>query len=88
MQVGFLDWLRDLLLWVPKMIWQGMLEALSALLHSIPVPSWLASAGGWFSGLPSGVVYFSQALEIPTGLTIVLAAFVLRFLIRRIPLIG
>lgn len=88
LQVGFKDWLRDLLLWVPRKIWELMLDGLASVIEAIPVPSWLADAGDAFSGLPSGVLYFVDALNLGAGMTIILGAYVLRFLIRRLPVIG
>lgn len=87
-QLAFKDWLRDLLLWVPKKIWGLILDGLAAVINAIPVPDWLADAGGLFGALPDGVVYFVQAFELGTGLAVIVGAYVLRFLIRRIPIIG
>lgn len=87
-QLGFKDWLRDLLLWVPKKIWEWVLDGVAAVLEAIPVPSWLSSAGSVFDAIPDGVLYFAQALQLPAGLSMVISAYVIRFLIRRIPIIG
>ena len=35
-----------------------------------------------------GVAYFAQGLQIPAGLGIIITAYVLRFIIRRLPIIG
>lgn len=87
-QLGFKDWLRDLLLWVPKKLWELFLDGVAAVLEAIPVPSWLSGAGAVFDAIPDGVIYFAQALQLPAGLSMVLGAYVLRFIIRRIPIIG
>lgn len=87
-QIGFKDWLRDLLLWVPKKLWDLFLDALVAVVEAIPVPSWLSSAGGVFDAIPDGVIYFAQALQLPAGLAMIISAYVIRFIIRRIPIIG
>lgn len=84
----FKDWLRDLLLWVPKKIWELIVDGVVGVLEAIPVPSWLSSAEGVFDAIPDGVVYFAQALQLPAGLSMVLSAYALRFIIRRIPIIG
>jgi hypothetical protein len=39
-------------------------------------------------GIPSGVWYFLDLMNFPTGLRLVVSAYVTRFIIRRIPLIG
>jgi len=41
-----------------------------------------------FSALPPGVWYFLDLFRLDFGLPIVIAAFVARFLIRRLPVIG
>lgn len=87
-QLSFKDWLRDLLLWVPRKIWELLLDGLAAVIEAIPVPAWLADIGDVFDAIPDGVVYFAQALQLPAGLSMVIAAYVLRFLIRRLPIIG
>lgn len=87
-QLGFKDWLRDLLLWVPRKLWELFLDAVVAVLEAIPVPSWLSSAGSVFDAIPDGVIYFAQALQLPAGLAMVISAYVIRFIIRRIPIIG
>ena len=38
--------------------------------------------------LPSDVIYYLQVFHVGTGLTIIFAAYVVRFIIRRIPFIG
>jgi len=87
-QLGFKDWLRDLLLWVPKKLWELFLDGVTAVLEAIPVPSWLSGASAVFDAIPDGVIYFAQALQLPAGLSMILGAYVLRFIIRRIPIIG
>lgn len=87
-QLSFKDWLRDLLLWVPKKIWELVLDGLAAVIEAIPVPTWLANIGDVFDAIPDGVIYFAQALQLPAGLSMILGAYVLRFLIRRLPVVG
>jgi len=41
-----------------------------------------------FSGLSSGVWYFLDYCQVPMGLPLLIAAWVSRFLIRRLPVIG
>lgn len=87
-QLSFKDWLRDLLLWVPQKIWELILDGLAAVIEAIPVPTWLENIGDVFDAIPDGVIYFAQALQLPAGLSMILAAYVLRFLIRRLPIVG
>jgi hypothetical protein len=41
-----------------------------------------------FAGLPSGVWYFLDLFAFSQGIPIILSAFVTRFIIRRLPVIG
>jgi hypothetical protein len=41
-----------------------------------------------FSGIPAGVWYVFDLFKLPIGIQLVLAAYVTRFAIRRIPVIG
>lgn len=88
LQVTFKDWLRDLLLWVPRKIWELVLDAMAAMIEGIPVPEWIANIGDMFDAIPDGVIYFCQALQLPAGVSMILGAYVLRFLIRRLPVVG
>ena len=85
---GFKDWLRDLLLWFPRKIYELVLDGLAWVIEQIPVPAWLDNAGSYFAALDPGITYFLEAFEFTTGIGILVAAYVLRFLIRRIPVIG
>lgn len=51
----------------------------------IPSPN---SLNGVLAGITSGTWYFLDAFKLPQGLSMVLAAYATRFLIRRIPVIG
>ena len=41
-----------------------------------------------FGSLPSGVWYFLNYCEVPFGLPLLISAYISRFLIRRMPVIG
>jgi hypothetical protein len=83
-----LTWLVSFVQWIGDLAISTALGALITLLNAIPVPSWMSSAPSVLAGVPSGVVWVFQILQLPAGLVILLSAWVLRFLIRRIPLIG
>lgn len=86
--LGILEWLLELVAWVPKKIWELLLDALASAIEAIPVPDFVASAGNWFGGIPSTVIYFGQFFAVAEGLAMIMSALVLRFVLRRIPLIG
>jgi hypothetical protein len=60
-------------------------EFMSYLVPKLPGASTLSSA---FAGIPSGVWYFLDLFVVGTGVKMCLAAYVTRFAIRRIPVIG
>jgi hypothetical protein len=83
-----LAWLVTMLLWVPHKLYGLILAGLGAVIAAIPVPGFMLNVGNYAAGLPSGVAYFAQSLQLPLGLSILVTAYVLRFCIRRIPIIG
>lgn len=83
-----LVWLKDLLLWLPNKLAELILDGLAALIEAIPVPSWLSNAPTFLGNIDPTVAFFLEGFQFAQGLLIVFAAYVLRFLIRRIPVIG
>lgn len=85
----FAQWLLDLLLWVPRQVFSAIVAAFAALLNAIPVPDFVADLGPAFTSLFAGTTgYFLDLMQLPYGIGVVSSAYVLRFLIRRIPVIG
>lgn len=66
-------------------IYEAFLTGLAAVLSAIPVPDALVS--GTFT-LPDGVLWFASVLEIDYGASVMVGAWITRFIIRRIPVIG
>lgn len=80
-----LDWILSGLnhLFV-EILFAPVLGFISDSFHAIPLPDWynygtvsLGSAG-----------YFIAIAEVPLGVTMILSAYVIRFAIRRLPVIG
>lgn len=84
----FAGWLKDLLLWVPKKIFELMMDAFAVLFESLPVPDFIIQASSAFSGISGNVLFFASKFAIAEGMAIYLGALVLRFIIRRIPFFG
>ena len=61
-------------------------EFIGLVVQLIPDPS--SSVNGTLSGIGAGTWYFLEAFMLPQGLSLVIAAYATRFLIRRIPVIG
>ncbi|MCY1371033.1 hypothetical protein D9M68_896980 [compost metagenome] len=83
-----LEWILEMVLWLPKKIWSLLLDGLASVIESLPVPDFVASAGNFFGNIPGSVVYFFQFFAVGEGLAMIATALVLRFALRRIPLIG
>lgn len=81
-----LDWLSDELqnffLWVYHKILSGFAYAL----ESVPVPDFMATMGT--ISIPSEVAWFASAFQLDVGLSLIVASYSARFLLRRIPAIG
>lgn len=83
-----LQWLLDFILWLPRKITQIVLEGIASFFQSIPAPDWMTGAASAFAGIPSSVLYLVSHLHLDVGVGIILSAYAVRFLIRRIPVIG
>lgn len=83
-----LDWVLELVEWIPKTIWKELLDAFASAIEAIPVPDFMNQAGSFFGDIPGEIVYFFQFFAVAEGVAMILSALVLRFLIRRIPIIG
>jgi hypothetical protein len=83
-----LSWLLTFIDWICTEVFSVVMGALLAILNAIPVPSFFTNASTELAGLPAGVLYFAQAADLSTGCSVVISAWLLRFLIRRIPIIG
>ena len=84
----FAAWLLDLLLWVPRKIFELLTDGLAAVLESIDPPGWMQNLGGYVGQVPDSVWFFLRGLELGYGLTVIGSAYALRFLIRRLPVVG
>jgi hypothetical protein len=84
----FAAWLKDLLLFVPRYLWQQITDSLASLIERIPVPDFVIQAKLNFSNLPTDMLYYMDVLQIPLGMSFIISALLLRFILRRIPIIG
>lgn len=83
-----LTWLLEAFLWVPQKLYELVLAGLATVIEAIPVPEFMEDLGSMVAGLDPAIAYFGAPLQLGTGLTWVFTAMSLRFLIRRIPVIG
>jgi len=82
----WLEWIRDELHAFFLWLYESVIGGVATLFESIPVPDALLNSAGHV--VPAGVSFFATAFEIPIGLSIIVGAYIARFILRRIPLIG
>lgn len=83
-----LQWLKDLVEYAALHIWKLLLSGLASVIEAIPVPSFFSQAGDLLGSVPATVLYWVSFLHADFGIPLVLGAYLLRWLIRRIPFIG
>lgn len=81
-------WLAAFLVDLPLYILSLFLTGLATFINDIPAPGFFSSAAGYISSLPPLVSFLMSSFQIGAGITIIVTAFTIRFLIRRIPFIG
>jgi hypothetical protein len=67
-------------------LWQLVLSGAASLAEIIPVPSFLMNIETVI--IPSSVGFFLDPFELEYGIGIIVAAYIARFIVRRIPVIG
>jgi len=82
------EWFVDLVKTFGQWVWQAVLDALASVIEGIPVPDFVLNAGSVFSSIPPEIAAFWGFFAISEGLAMIVSAYSLRFLIRRIPFIG
>lgn len=74
----------DMLFTVMGWIWTGFV----ALLDTLGLTEQIDNAGHAFDAIPDGVWFFMNMFEMHLGLGLVMAAYGIRFFIRRLPVVG
>lgn len=85
---NMLEWVVDFFQWLVVKVFLLIFEALVFVLGLIPVPEWMESLAGNAAAISPTILYFAAPLQLGTGLAWIVSAYVLRFLIRRLPVIG
>lgn len=58
-----LQFLVDLLLWIPRKIWGLLLDGLSAVIAAIPMPAWVGEMAGAASAIPASVTWWLDLIR-------------------------
>jgi hypothetical protein len=83
-----MDWWLDLELWLPRKIGALVLDALASLIEAMPAPAAIETFTSNIGTAMSGAGYLAGIFAVKEGLALIAAAYVARFVLRRIPLIG
>jgi hypothetical protein len=74
--------LESFFIWV----WQSTLDLSASFVELIPVPDFLINISP--VSIPSGVIFMLEPFALQSGITIMVSAYIARFLVRRLPIIG
>lgn len=83
------DWVIDFATYLPKVLYSSFVDLVLYIIGLLP-DSGLSSAVSYLTSISgySGLAYFLGLAQFDIGLPLILGAYVIRFLIRRIPIIG
>ncbi|MCW8827519.1 MAG: hypothetical protein OQK94_00520 [Gammaproteobacteria bacterium] len=83
-----LGWLWEVIIFLPKLLWDYLGDAVVTYVEEMEVPTWMENASNLGSVITPEMAYFMQGFALAEGLAIIGAALLLRFILRRIPIIG
>ena len=82
---GF-GWLIDeIQLWFLDM-YDGILSGVASMFEAIPMPDFMVNMGTM--NFPPTVLFFIDMFQVKAGLSIIVAAYTFRFILRRTPIVG
>jgi hypothetical protein len=91
-----LDWVYDVVQWLLDGLKWPFLEgfrlllgALAGVIEAIPAPEWVGDMAGYAQTIASGPGGWAWSmLGVSEGLAIIASAYTIRFIIRRLPVVG
>lgn len=78
------SWVIDLILLVFGWFWDGLM----ALLDAFGLADQIRESAALFDNIPESVWFFMNMFQIQYGIGLMLVAYVIRFTIRRLPVVG
>lgn len=84
----FASWMMDVLLWLPRQLFSEFMGGMLQFLQMIPSPEFALSLAQSVAQVPEAMKWWMGMANLGTGAQLVGGAYVGRFLLRRIPLIG
>lgn len=82
----FLDLIIDVLLWLPRKIYEYTADAIIYFINLVPDDS--LDVQGTLNGWSGDILYFLTLFQIQYAVTALFTALIARFILRRIPVIG
>lgn len=82
----FLTLIIDVLLWIPRKIYEYVADAISYFIGLLPTNSFDTQSA--LNGWSGDILYFLTLFEIQYAITVTFTALIARFILRRIPVIG
>jgi hypothetical protein len=86
--VQFAQWLWSMFTAVPLHVLSLLLQGLAAFIAWIPAPAFFSNAGQWIGNVPPLAAFLLSTTQVGALITILVSAYTLRFIIRRIPFLG
>ncbi len=83
-----LQWFKDWVEYALLHAWKLLCDGFASVIEAIPVPSFFATASSQLGGIPGTVVFWLSFIQADFGIPLVISAYVLRWVLRRIPFIG
>lgn len=83
-----MQWIYDLATNIPELVFSWFVDGALAFIKWIPVPDFVREAARSMQFIPPEVSWFLSVAKFNEGLLMVMGAYILRFITRRIPLIG
>ncbi len=82
---AFAGWLSNLVLYVPRKIFEWFGDAVGNMVKNIPVPQFVTDAKNAMTNLPASVIWLLDLFQVKFGLTVIFEAIAARWLTRFIP---
>ena len=80
------SWIQEQLTTFALWLFEKFLGGMAAIIEAIPVPDFLTDIGSLT--IPPSVAWAASAFELQSGMAIIVTAYGLRFIIRRLPIVG
>lgn len=85
---SIIEWIIAFPEWVIRWVFFKFMEAFGVILGAFPAPQFLTDFATYAAALTGEVWWFLNMFKITEGFSMVISALMLRFLIRRLPVVG